>query len=216
MAEYKLNAALREGVGKNKVKKLRAEELVPAVYYAKGKENMNIQISERELRKVYLEAGHTNIIDLVVGNQIYKAIFKEVKKHPFKNQYVHVDFLGIRMDQPIVVMVPIMADGRDEIRVQPSVLMQHLNELEIECLPADIPDEITIDVREMQIGDSVSVADLDIVKNDKYNVLTDPETSIVSLQEPREEVIEDDEEVDASEVPTVDETEEREENSDEE
>ncbi|MDO5716105.1 MAG: 50S ribosomal protein L25 [Tissierellia bacterium] len=210
MAEYKLTASIREGIGTNRAKKLRAEAVVPAVLYSKGEDNLVLQVEERELRKVYLKAGNTNIIQIDIDGDTKPAIFKDVQKHPFKNQYVHVDFQGIRMDELIRVNIPVIAEGRDDISVQPSVLMQTLSELEIECLPGVIPDEITIDVRDMNIGDAITVQDLDIMKDDRFTVLDDPETLVVTLQEPKDEVIEEEEEVedvDAADVPTVDETE---------
>lgn len=218
MAEFTLNCAKRESVGKNKVNRLRAEKLIPAVVYTRGEESINIQIEESELLKVYRQAGTSNIVDLMIDGEKHAAIFKEVQKHPFKNQFIHADLQGVRADEKLRINIPIILDGRDEIRVQPSVLMQMLNEIEIESLPANIPNEIVIDVRDMQIGDNILVQDLDIYNSEDLDVLTNGEDLVASLSEPREEVIEDleDEEISAD-VPTVDETEAEEtEESDEE
>ena len=208
MSEFKLEAKKREGTGKNKVDKMRVEKLVPSVVYSKGKESQNIVLSEKEFNKIYLEAGTSNIIDLDIEGSNQPALIKEVQKHPFKNQYIHVDFQGVDMTVKMKVIIPVVLEGRDSIRVQPSVLMQLINEVEVECLPADLPSEAVIKVEEMQIGDNVTVKDFDIFGNDKIDVLIDAEEVVATLSEPREEVIEEDVEEVSAEVPTVDETEE--------
>lgn len=209
MANLKLNVSVREGVGKNKVDKIREEKLVPGIIYSRGKDNVPVTVEIRDFEKAFIEAGTNNIIDLIVDGEKKPVLIKEVQKHPFKNQYLHVDFHGIRMDETIRVMVPIMLENRENIFVQPSVLMQMLSEVEVECLPGDIPAEIVIDVQNMQIGDNILVSDLDIYKDEKITVLSDSEELICNLTEPREEVIEEEvSDVDAAEVPTVDETEE--------
>ncbi len=208
MSEFKLEAKKREGTGKNKVDKMRVEKLVPSVVYSKGKDSQNIVLSEKEFNKIYLEAGTSNIIDLDIEGSNQPALIKEVQKHPFKNQYIHVDFQGVDMTVKMKVIIPVVLEGRDSIRVQPSVLMQLINEVEVECLPADLPSEAVINVEEMQIGDNVTVKDFDIFGNDKIDVLIDAEEVVATLSEPREEVIEEDVEEVSAEVPTVDETEE--------
>lgn len=205
MSEFKLNAKLREGVGKNKVDKLRAEKLIPSVIYAKGKDSENLVLDAKEFDKVYLSAGTSNIIKLSIDGADKPVLIKEVQKHPFKNQYIHVDFYGVDMTEKMRVVIPIVLENRDSIRVQPSVLMQLVNEVEVECLPADLPSEALVNVENMQIGDTLLVKDLDIFSNDKVEILLDVEEAIATLSEPREEVIEEDVEVDAADVPTVDE-----------
>lgn len=210
MAEIKLNVELREGIGKNKTNKLRAEKIVPGVVYGKGVEPKTISISEKELHKVFLSAGSNTIIDLVLGSENLPVLFKEVQKHPYKNRYTHVDFYMIDMKESLRIQIPIILEGRDDIILQPSVLTQQLNEVDIECLPIDIPQAAVYNVAEMQYGDQVLVKDLDIFSNEKLTFWTDAEELVATLQEPREEVEEEetDETIDAADVPTVDETEE--------
>lgn len=211
MAEIKLNVELREGIGKNKTDKLRAEKIVPGVVYGKGVEPKTISISEKELHKVFLSAGTNTIIDLVLGSENLPVLFKEVQKHPYKNRYTHVDFYMIDMKESLRIQIPIILEGRDEIILQPSVLTQQLNEVDIECLPVDIPQAAVYNVTEMQYGDQVLVKDLDIFSNEKLTFWTEAEELVATLQEPREEVEkeETDETIDAADVPTVDETEDQ-------
>lgn len=211
MAEIKLNVELREGIGKNKTDKLRAEKIVPGVVYGKGVEPKTISISEKELHKVFLSAGTNTIIDLVLESENLPVLFKEVQKHPYKNRYTHVDFYMIDMKESLRIQIPIILEGRDDIILQPSVLTQQLNEVDIECLPVDIPQAAVYNVTEMQYGDQVLVKDLDIFSNEKLTFWTDAEELVATLQEPREEVEEEetDETIDAADVPTVDETEDQ-------
>ncbi|WP_100065699.1 50S ribosomal protein L25 [Miniphocaeibacter massiliensis] len=208
MAEFKLEAKKREGTGKNKVDKMRVEKLIPSIVYSKGKESQPIVVDSKDFDKIYLEAGTSNIIELDIEGINQPALIKEVQKHPFKNQYLHVDFQGVDMSVKMKVFVPIVLEGRDSIRVQPSVLMQLVNEVEVECLPADLPSEAIVNVENMQIGENITIKDLDVFSDSKVEVLTDLEEVVATLSEPREEVIEEDVDVEAGEVPTVGETEE--------
>ena len=218
MEELVLNLKKREELGKNKVDKLRADQEVPGVIYSKGKEAISLTASEKDLKKIYREYGTSNLVSVDIDGDKQKALFKEIQMHPFKNQIMHFDLYLIDMTEKITVTVPVVLLNRDDVKAQPSVLLQILDEIEVECLPADLPSEATVNVQDMQIGDSLTVADLDIEGDDKIEILTDTEEVIASLQEPREEEIDEEVEdtADAADVPTVSETEEPEEEGSEE
>lgn len=219
MADIKLNASKREGLGKNKVDKIREEKLVPAIIYKRGEDNIPVQIEAGEFDKVFKEAGSSTLIDVLVDGEKHVAIIKEVQRHPFKNIVLHADFQTIRMDETIRISVPIILEGRDEIRLQPSVLNQILSELEIECLPGDIPEEVSISVVDMDFETPIYVKDLEIFGDDKITIHHEEEDLVATLSEPQEveeEEETDEEEMDAADVPTVDETEEDAEESEEE
>lgn len=202
MNELTLKATVREKVGSNANKKLRKEELIPAVLYQKGKDNQLLTLVAKELDKAIYEAGTSSIITLDIEGTKKKVLIKDFQRHSYKNMYVHVDLLGVNMDEKLKVNVPVVLLNRDEIYLQPSVLMQSLNEIEIECLPSDIPQQVEIDVQNMQYGDTFLVKDLDVANNEEITVLTDLEEIVCSLQEPREEEISD-EEVDAADVEVI-------------
>lgn len=211
MADYKLSANLREGIGSNKSRQLRSKREIPGVVYGKDRENLNIYIHEINLDKVYSEAGESAIIDLEVDGNTVPVLIRDIQRHPYKNQYTHVDFLEVNMKETLKVFIPVVLENRNEIRLQPSVLSQHIDEVEIECLPGDIPQTAEFDVEDMQYGDQIYVKDLDIFSNDKLEFITDAEELVAVLHEPEEEVEEEETSVDAADVPTVDETEESEE-----
>ncbi|WP_066925834.1 50S ribosomal protein L25 [Murdochiella massiliensis] len=206
MTEYKLNAMKREGSGKNRVDKLRAAGQIPAVIYQKGEENELVQVKDLEFAHVYNKAGSSSLVDLVVDSDTKKVLIKEVQRHPYRNEVLHVDFQGVRMDEAVRLMVPVVLLHRDEIRVQPSILLQMIDEIEVECLPGDIPAQAEVDVENMQIGDVITIADLDVSKNEKVNVLVDENEPVASLNEPQEEAVEEEteeESTEAADVPVV-------------
>lgn len=213
VADIKLKANLREGIGSNKSRQLRGDKLIPAIVYGKEQENLVISIFENDLDKAYLEAGTSTIIDLVIDEKSQPVLIRDVQRHPYKNQYTHVDFLMVDMSETLKVTVPVVLDNRDEIRLQPSVLSQHIDEIEIECLPVDLPQTANYDVQDMEYGDQVLVSDLDIFSNDKITFLTDTDELVATLDEPKEETEEEELDLDeeAQDVPTVDETESEEE-----
>lgn len=208
MTNYKLDMQKRDKVGSNAVRKLRVKELIPGVIYGKDFKPINVTVDEKELRKVHLMAGTSSLIDVKVDGEEHTVIIKDVQKHPFKNHYVHVDFKEIKMGEVANFTIPVVLEGRDEIRLQPSVLMQLLDEVEIECLPKNLPNEAAVSVIDMQYGDTFEVKDLDVFKNPDIKVLNDETEAVCSLSEPKEEVIEEDVEEVSADVPTVSETEE--------
>lgn len=203
MNEFNLKAEVRGKSGSNANRKLRREELVPAVLYQRDEENQLLSVVSKEFDKVLLGAGTSALVTLDIEGKKKKVLIKDFQKHPYKNMYLHVDFLGINMDEKIKVMVPVVLLNRDEIYLQPSVLMQLVNEIEVECLPSDIPQQVEIDVQNMQYGDVFKVGDLEIARDEKVQVLTDLEEDLCTLSEPREESVEETEEVDAADVEVV-------------
>lgn len=203
MTEYKLKAEKREAVGKNKVDKIRQNEKLPAAVFQKGKETENITIGDLEFQMLYQKAGMTSIIDLDIDGTIRPAIVKEIQRHPFKNQIYHVGFQGISMDEKIKIEVPVELINRDEIRKQPSVLNQQLDTIEVEVLPANIPDSFSIDVQNMDYDDTFTVRDL-VGDNKDVEVLIDLDEVVCSLSMPREEKEEEETtETAAADVPVV-------------
>ena len=187
MADIVLQAQKREATGKNKVNKLRANELVPGVIYAKDEENINVQVTARDFEKVLRQAGTSTIITLDIDGENKDVLIKAYQNHPFKNQFLHVDFQAINQNEAIRVQVPVVLVGRDDIVVEPSVLVQNIDVVEVECLPKFIPQTAEVEVKDLQIGDVRTIADLDIFKNADITILEEEDAVICSLQEPAEE-----------------------------
>ena len=160
MADIVLKSEKREAVGKNKVNKLRQQAIVPGVVYGKDKENINVQFTSRDFEKVLSQAGTTTIINLDLDGEKLPVLIKDYQMHPFKSQFFHVDFQAINAKEAIRVTVPVYLNGRDDIRVEPSVLVQNIDSVDVECLPMYIPQYAEI------VGEDakLSFADIDKLK----------------------------------------------------
>ena len=213
MADLVLNANKREAIGKNKVNKLRAEDIVPGVVYAKNEDNINVQVISKDFDRILRQAGTSTIITLDIDGENKDVLIKEYQTHPYKNQFLHVDFQAINQNETIRVSVPIVLIGRDDIEIAQSVLVQNMDTVEVECLPKYIPQTADVNVADIQIGDNKTIADLDIFANENITILEEEDEVICSLQEvSEEEISEETEETSAADVPTVGETEQEEEN----
>lgn len=219
MADITLSLNKREGLGKNKVDKIRNEGQIPGILYMHGHDPIPVSTDANKLIKVTEEAGTATIVNLDIDGEKQLALFKDIQMHPYKNQILHFDLMGIDLTEKIRINIPVVLENRENIRVEPSVLLQLLDEVEIEVLPTNLPSEAVADVENMQIGDVLTVADTDVASIEEITILTELDEPIASLNEPREEEIEEDEdleEVSAADVPTVDETESGDEDTEDE
>lgn len=204
MANIVLKAEKREAAGKNKVDKLRVQGLIPAVVYRKGSENLSVQVKAQDFNRVYQEVGTSVLLDLEIAGEGKKTVLvKEAQRHPYRDEFLHIDFQGVRMDEKLRVAIPVVLLNRDSVRVQPSIVLQMLDEIEVECFPADIPQQAEVDVENMQIGEVLTVADLDVWKNEKIEVLAEEEEPVVSLNEPQDQTEPEEETVEAGSVPEI-------------
>lgn len=214
MAAIKVQVEKRAGLGKNKVDKLRQNEFVPGVIYGRGEETEHVKVNIRSFDKVYRSAGTSTLIDLELEGNILPVLIKEVQTHPYKNQYLHVDFQKLNMDETVKLTIPIALVGRDNIENKEAILMQQLDEIEIECLPGDIPESIEVDVSKISLDTPIFVSDLEIFNDDDIVIFREGDDVIASLIEPTAEELDEDAEeetMDADEVPVVGEEEESEE-----
>ena len=200
---YKLNAEIREEIGKNKAKKIRKENEIPAIIYERNRESIPVKIDGIEFMKVFREAGTSNLIDLSLENETTPVIIKSVQKDPIKGNVIHVDLQRLDMKEKIKVEVPIILHNRDKIKNQPSVLMHMIESLEIECLPGDMPEAIEIDVEDLDFNEPIKVKNLDIINNPNVRVITDHDMTICVLNRPTDYKEELEEETEGSEPELV-------------
>ena len=185
MASANLSVTARENSGKGVARSLRREGRVPAVIYGHGREPKSLSINTRDLEKLleHISAENT-VIDLDLDGTSSRTLIREIQRHPFKRQILHVDFQALVAGEKVTVNIPIVLNGIPEgVRLEGGVLDQTLRELEIEVDPSDIPDHVEIDVTNMVIGDSLHVSDIKLPAGVK--VLDDPETSVAVLAAPR-------------------------------
>jgi len=191
----------RSEIGKNVVDKMRENHTIPAVIYSKGEESVHVSINEIEFLRVYKSAGSSSLLGLQLEGETIPAIIKEIQRHPFKNQILHVDFQKLNMNEKIKMTIPIILVNRDSIKLQPSILMQLLDQIEIECLPNNIPNGAEIDVEDMDFTTPILVKDLDIAKDENVVILRDLEDVVCTLAQPNRGQAEDGDQEEAEAQP---------------
>jgi large subunit ribosomal protein L25 len=181
--EMKLRGELRGGTGKGAARKLRAAGRVPAILYGHGMEPVPMSVSALDLLHVFHAAGGSNLlVDLEVNGDTHLAIAREVQRDYLHGRYIHVDFLAVRRDEKITVSVEVHEVGEAEGVKAGGVVEHHLREVQLECLPTNVPDAIEVDISALEIGDMIRAGDLMAPEN--VEILTDPETPIISIVTP--------------------------------
>jgi large subunit ribosomal protein L25 len=193
MENRSLAVHVRTGKGKEAARKLRHQGLIPAVVYGQREEPIHITLNPQELAKVlHSGAGERTLINLTIeGSQhgpITKTvILKEKQIDPLKRTLVHADLYAIAMDAEIHVDVPVHIVGKAIGAAKGGMIEHILREIEVKCLPGDIPARIDVDVSSLDIGDSIHVADITL---EKAKILADPGQTIVTVVPPvKEEVV---------------------------
>ncbi|MDP9296518.1 MAG: 50S ribosomal protein L25 [Actinomycetota bacterium] len=182
--EVQLEADEREGTGKGVARKLRASGQVPAVLYGHGMDPVSVSVNSRELYHVlHTGAGANVLVDLHVGSKKHLVLAREIQRDHIRGELVHVDFLAIRRDEKIHVDVPISIVGESPGVKQGGVVEHHLWEISAECLPADVPESVEVDISRLEIGDSFRVEDLGALGG--LTILTPVEETILSVVTPQ-------------------------------
>jgi len=178
----------RSQTGKSYARKLRAQNKIPGVIYSKGETPEHISVDPADFYKAYKEAGTTSVIKLNLAGEEIPALIREVQTNPVNEMdFLHVDFLKLDLQEKIRVNIPIVLVNRDNIKLQPSILVQLLDEIEVQCLPTDIPQKAEIDVREMDYNTPKYVRDTDVAKMDNVEVLTELDKVVCTLSIPSTE-----------------------------
>ena len=187
-----LEAVKREGRGKNESRRLRAAGRIPAVVYGarkdgKSPEGVPVAVNPREvLRILRSESGANTLIRLKLGGGESQVMVKEYQLDPVTHQLLHADFYQLAMDRAIIVTVPIVVKGVPKgVKLQGGMLDFVTREVQVECLPADIPEHIDIDVSELMLHQAVRLRDLP--ENPKWKPLNDPDTMLVHVVLPKAE-----------------------------
>ena len=163
MAEIVINATNRADRGKNAARRLRRKGLVPGVVYGGKGENLSVAVDPKALQRVLRsEAGRNAILKLSIADHgSTNAILKNWQVDPVKESFLHADFYRIAMDVAIRVTVPIHVVGEARgVKVDAGILELVIREIEVECLPGDIPERIDLDVADLGINQSLRVSDV--------------------------------------------------------
>ncbi|HVP42370.1 MAG TPA: 50S ribosomal protein L25 [Terriglobales bacterium] len=174
--------------GKNEARRVRAAGLIPAVLYGAKKPTVALVVDpKRMLQILHSDSGHNTIFDLQVGDERTKAMIVDWQYEPIKGHLLHVDLKRIAMDVRMKVKVPVKLLGVPEgVKTQGGILEQVEREIEVECLPGDIPSHIDVDVSHLVFGTVLRVSDLS--KNDKIKVLTAADQTVAHIVSVKEHV----------------------------
>ncbi|MDD4939573.1 MAG: 50S ribosomal protein L25 [Candidatus Omnitrophica bacterium] len=187
-----LEIQTREEIGKSKVKDLRGKGFIPAVVYSEGKNSLPIKVSHKELwQLIHHHRVESMVINLKTADKKQKdkpCLIKEIQYDPVKGDIIHVDFNEISLTELIKVNVPVSAKGEPAgVKQEGGSLEHNLWEIEVECLPTEIPQDVEVDVSQMKIGDSIHVKDIAFPSNIK--VLTNPDAIVLSVAAPIKEEV---------------------------
>ncbi len=193
MERIKIEVEPRKITGK-KVKQLRRDGLIPANIFGKDIKSVSVQVNLKDFQKAFKEAGETALVDVKVGAETFPSLIHNLQRDPRHDSVIHVDFHKVNLKQKTTAYVPVVLEGESPAaKSGEGLLLQTLNEVEVECLPTDIPQQIVIDAEKLtEVGQTVHVKDLKVDKT-KVEIKNDPDEVIVSVQtaEMKEEVVEE-------------------------
>lgn len=184
-----LKAERRSATGKGAARRLRRQGFVPAVVYGHGEESSSVKVRVEELETLLgrISVGST-LVDLEVDGQARPVLIREVQRHPFRPDVLHVDFFQIHADEKIRVDVPLRLVGKAIGVEEGGILQQSKHEIEIECLPGEIPEQFELDVSALDIGDSLHVGDINA---GGVAILEDLDTTVCGVVPPTVVVVEE-------------------------
>ena len=192
--QVSLNVDVRTASGKKAAKNLRYRGQLPAVVYGEGAAPVACSVNYRTLSDLLKAHGRNAIISLTAGDVSQSTIIKDIQYHPMRGEMLHVDFHRIDLTRKLVVEVPIRATGSAVgVRIGEGILEHMLHEIEVECLPTEIPEHIEIDVSDLDIGDSLHVSDI-VLDGDELSIVTETDRTVFAVAAPTL-VIEEEEEV---------------------
>ena len=181
-----LKAAPRQELGK-KVNKIRKAGQIPAIVYGHGIKSEAISVAAKDFLKVYQQAGESSLVVLDVDGKKRTVLIHDTAKDPIKDQFLHIDFYQVKMDEKIRTKVPLVFVGESAaVKADGGVLVKNMQELEVEALPQDLPHHFDVDIASLKtFDDHVLVKDL--VVSGSARILAEPSEIIASVIPPRSE-----------------------------
>ena len=194
--ETNLKAIVREGIGSSESKRLRKDGNIPAVVYGLGMDPLSVSVNAREFRNALkTEAGTNVIINLEVGSDNYTALAREIQKHPYRDEYLHIDLIQIDLTQTVEADVQIEFVGIPVGVKEEGGLVQTINSsISISALPTNIPTSIELDISALNVGDNLTATDVNLPEGVEL-ASEDDESLLVTITLPRAAVEEDSDEI---------------------
>lgn len=181
MKHFELNGQLREIGGKATIKEYRRQGLVPCVLYGNGIKNVNFTVDAKELKGL-INSPASFIVDLKLGEQAYTAVLQDLQFHPITDECLHVDFLAVTEDKPVVIAVPITISGHSKGVQLGGKFVKNLRKLEVSGLMANLPDSVNVDITELGIAQKIKAGSLNY---ENLTVVTEKNTVVCQVRPTR-------------------------------
>ncbi len=186
---YNLKVEVRNEKGKAAARKLRKNDYVPGVYYDSSGETLPLKVRNGPFYKAWNQVGTTNVVELEYshGGETYRkpCLIWSIDRHPYKKVYMHVDFYGVDLTKEVTVAVPVEVKGTPKGAEDGGIMRIFRETLDLTCLPANIPSQVSIDVSKLDIGDNIYIEDLKMPAGAK--VTFEENFAVVGLVPPMQE-----------------------------
>lgn len=205
MVKIVVEAIERSDLGKNSNRRLRAQGMIPAVVYGQKTDSLPLRVNPNDLDRILRsETGHNTIFKLSVGKTSKDVLIKDYQLDPIGGKLLHADFQVVAMDQTMTFAIPVRAVGKSVGVTEGGVLDLVLREIEVACLPTEVPEHIDVEIDELDVGDSLRVKDLKI-ETSKVVILSNADLVVLTVVPPHveEEVVEEIEEVEEGAEPEL-------------
>jgi large subunit ribosomal protein L25 len=181
MSETILLANSGRSTGSSSSRRLLREDVIPAVVYGKGMDPISVSVARRDLRKALSgSAGMNTILDLTVDGNVYPAIVKDMQRHPVRRTVQHVDFIQIDLGALITVSVPVRMEGEaKEVMNGGGLVDLRRNEIEVSTTPRNIPDEIVVDITDLDMDSTITLADITVPAG--VEIVGEPEWVVITV-----------------------------------
>ena len=194
--EFNLIAVMRDDQGKGASRRLRRQGKVPAIIYGAGREPRSLMFDHNKvLQQLEDPSFYSSILNIKVGDKSRAAIVKDIQRHPAKRRILHIDLQRIVEDEKIKMQIPIHYLGEEEavgVKLGGGTVSKLMTELEISCLPKDLPEFLEVDISELELDQMLNVSDINLPEGTEISeLLIEQNPAIVSIQEIKEIIEED-------------------------
>jgi len=197
MQSFELNAELRTNKGKGASRRLRRTGKVPGILYGTEKEPVSIQLDHDSLvHHLENEAFYSHILTIKIGKDTEEVVLRDLQRHPYKPKLMHIDLQRIKATEEITMRVPIHILNEEKcpgVKDERGIVNSLMTQLEVICLPKNLPEYIEIDIANMHIGDSIHLSDIKLPEGIELEILVsggDPNQAVLSIQPPQVEEVE--------------------------
>ncbi|MFB3904846.1 MAG: 50S ribosomal protein L25 [Acidobacteriota bacterium] len=192
MADTVVQATVRQTIGKNENRRLRARGRIPGVVYGRGITPIAVSVDPRDIHRIlHSDTGRNTIFKLDVDGTSRDVLIRDMQLDPLHDTLVHADFQAIAMDETMVFDVPVEPVGTAKgVKTGGGLLEVVLRTIQVECLPGDVPQHIAVDVNDLDVGGTIRVSQLQ-VDAEKIKILNDPDLVVLSVVLPAAEKVEE-------------------------